>query len=66
MGFAETVRAIDSFLWGDVFVVWTLVIGFYLTFGSKFFSFRYFGFIFKNTLFKKQSKTAQKGSLTPF
>ena len=66
MSFADAVRAVDSFLWGDVFVILTLVIGFYLTIGSKFFSFRHFGFIFKNTLFKKQSQKAQKGSLTPF
>lgn len=67
MNFVEAIRAIDSFLWGDIFIILTVISGFYLAIGSKFFSFRHLGHIFKATILKKPNKVkAQKGALTPF
>lgn len=65
MSFADIVWAVDDFLWGDVFIVFTILVGLYFTFRSKFFSFTKLGYIFRRTIFGKKQKDAQKGSLTP-
>lgn len=69
MSFADFIDMSNSFLWGNVFIGFTVIVGLYFTFRSGFFSFTKFGYIFRNTIFKKTevaAKDSQKGTLTPF
>lgn len=61
-------KSLSSFLWGTPLIVTVIGVGLYFTIGSRFFQFRRFGHIMKNTfgqMFKKDSDNAT-GILTPF
>ncbi|WP_053956546.1 alanine/glycine:cation symporter family protein [Inediibacterium massiliense] len=62
--------SIVGFLWGLPLIITILFTGFYFTFGSKFFQFRYFGHIMSQTFFKlfqksKEEENVSKGIISP-
>ncbi len=65
----DIIGKIGSFLWGPPMIIAIIGCGLYLTLKSGFFSFRYIGHVFKNTLgtmAKKESKEKEAGKVSPF
>lgn len=65
----DIIAKIGGFLWGPPMVVTIIGCGLLLTFRSGFFSFRFLGHIFKNTLGqlgKKETKDKTAGGVSPF
>lgn len=66
----ETIlESVSTFLWGLPLMFTILFAGFYFTFRSKLFQFRYFPHIMKQTfglILKKKDKNNAKGILSPF
>ncbi|NLD06327.1 MAG: sodium:alanine symporter family protein, partial [Synergistaceae bacterium] len=71
MGAAAQVEKILEYvawtvIWNKYFAIMFLILGLYLTIGTRFFQFRRFGDILYNTigtLFRKNDNAADKGSL---
>lgn len=59
---------VDGVLWGPWTMIFIAAVAVFLTFKSRFFQFRRFSFIWKNTAgtIFSQSKSRQKGMMTPF
>lgn len=60
---------LDGLLWGTPFIVFVVAVGIYFTVGSKFFAFRHFGHIFKNTVLKatdKEANATASGQTSPY
>ncbi len=59
---------IDRFLWGPWTMIFIAAVAVFLTLKSKFFQFRKFGYILKNTFGKifQKSEVREKGRMTPF
>lgn len=55
---------LNSLIWGKLMIVLLLFSGIYLTFKTGFIQFCRFGYMLKNTIFKKREK--QKDGVTPF
>lgn len=66
----DVLNKIDSFLWGPPIIITIIACGLYLTVISKFFTFRHFGYIMKNTFGKLTDKDelgkTSKGKLPQF
>lgn len=59
---------IDRFLWGPWTMIFIAAVAVYLTLRSRFFQFRKFGYIIKNTFGKifQKTESREKGKMTPF
>ena len=59
---------LSGYLWGLPLICTAVFTGIYFTVGSRFFQFRKFGLIMKNTFSQafKKSEKKEKGILTPF
>lgn len=65
-GFVDLVVKISNWIWGPPMVFMLFATGLFLTFRLKFFQFRYFGYIMKETFGKIFTKPEGEGTVTPF
>lgn len=65
--FAEIVSKVDSFVWGPVMLVLLVGTGIFLTFRTRFLTWRNLGYALKSTLSKEaRTKSRGEGDVSPF
>ncbi len=64
--FTGILPEINGFLWGIGTILLIFGAGIFFTIRTKFFQFRYFGHIFKATLFSKDNRTHEKNTVSRF
>ena len=66
-GFAEIVSKVDDFVWGPVMLVLLVGTGIFLTFRTRFLTWRNLGYALKSTLSKEaRTKSRGEGDVSPF
>ncbi len=65
--FAEIVSKVDDFVWGPVMLVLLVGTGIFLTFRTRFLTWRNLGYALKSTLSKEaRTKSRGEGDVSPF